>query len=124
MDKQVNRGRGANKKATGDTRRVWTNREEAVLITALKDLVSNGWKSDNGFRTGYFIKLEESLKQAFPNCDLIVNPNIISKLTAWRKIYGSLVTAQRNTTGVGFNTTTNTLEVTDDQWEQIVQVKI
>lgn len=74
MDKQVNRGRGANKKATGDTRRVWTNREEAVLITALKDLVSNGWKSDNGFRTGYFIKLEESLKQAFPNCGLDCKP--------------------------------------------------
>lgn len=32
------------------------------------------------------------------------------------------MSAQRDKTGVGFNTTTNTLEVTDDQWELIIQV--
>lgn len=106
----------------GGTRQVWTNREEAALIVALKDLVSNGWKSDNGFRTAYLTKLEEALKKAFPNTDLQKDPNIVSKLTTWKKTYGSLVSAQRDTTGVGFNTTTNTLEVTDDQCESIVQV--
>lgn len=79
---------GANKKTSAGSRRSWTNREEAVLIMALKDLVSNGWKSDNGFRTGYLNKLEESLKKAFPNTDLQKDPHIISKLTTWRKTYG------------------------------------
>lgn len=123
MEKLVNRGRGSNKKAPSGSRRTWSNREEAVLLAALKDLVSNGWKSDNGFHTGYLNKLEDALKLALPTTDLKTNSNIISKITTWRKTYGSLVSAQRDTTGVGFNTTTNTLEVTDDQWERIVQVR-
>lgn len=122
MDHTVNRGRDMSKKATGSTRRVWTNREEMVLIDALKDLVSNGMKSDNGFRTGYLNKLEDSLKKVFPGTDLQANPNITSKLTTWKKAYDSLVSAQRDVTGVGFNTTTNTLELTDDQWTLVVQV--
>lgn len=105
MEKPVNRGRGVTKKATGNSRRVWTNKEEAVLIAALKDLVSNDWKLDNGFRTGYLTKLEDALKTAFPNTDLQKNPNIVSKLTTWRKYYGSLVSVQRDTTEVGYNTT-------------------
>lgn len=117
----VIRGRGAAKK-TANTRRVWSAREEQVLISALKDLVNNGWKSDNGFRTGYLIKLEEAMKKVYPHTDLQANPNIISKLTTWKKAYGSIVSAQRDTTGVGFNTTTNTLEVTDEQWEMVVNV--
>ncbi|KAG6429775.1 hypothetical protein SASPL_107828 [Salvia splendens] len=40
-------------------RRSWSDREEAVLISALKELVALGWKSDNGFRGGYLNKIEE-----------------------------------------------------------------
>ena len=29
-------------------RRNWTDREEEVLLTTLKELVVQGWKSDNG----------------------------------------------------------------------------
>ncbi|KAG6399776.1 hypothetical protein SASPL_141261 [Salvia splendens] len=31
-------------------RHSWSDREEAVLMVAMKDLVAHGWKSDNGFR--------------------------------------------------------------------------
>ncbi|KAG6400948.1 hypothetical protein SASPL_137793 [Salvia splendens] len=42
---------GANSMAKGDyTRRSWTDREEETLVLALKELVVNGWKSDNRFR--------------------------------------------------------------------------
>ncbi|KAL1565458.1 hypothetical protein AAHA92_07672 [Salvia divinorum] len=34
------------------SRRSWSDREEATLILALKDLVATGSKSDNGFRAG------------------------------------------------------------------------
>ncbi|KAG6400974.1 hypothetical protein SASPL_137819 [Salvia splendens] len=33
-------------------RRCWTEREEAVLMAAMKELAATGWKSDNGFRSG------------------------------------------------------------------------
>lgn len=118
------RGRGALKKTSTGSRRVWSNREEQTLLAALKDLVNHGWKTDNGFRTGYLLKLEEAMKKANPQTDLMANPNICSKLTTWKKAYGSIVSAQRDVTGVGFNLTTSTLEVTDEQWEQVVNVGI
>ncbi|KAL8545172.1 hypothetical protein ACS0TY_005385 [Phlomoides rotata] len=45
-----------------------------------------GWKSDNGFRTGYLTKLEGVMKAPFPQTGLCASPNITSKLTAWKKI--------------------------------------
>lgn len=88
----VRRGRAAVKKIGTGTHRVWSNGEENVLIAALKHLVAHGWKTDNGFRTGYLNKLEDAIRKVYPHIDLVVT---------WRKAYGSLVSAQRDTTGVG-----------------------
>ncbi|KAL8458290.1 hypothetical protein ACS0TY_035967 [Phlomoides rotata] len=114
-------GVGVSKKGSGGTRRVWAQREEKVLMDALKDLVVKGQKSDNGFRTGYLTKLEIALRKAFPGTDLQATPHITSKITTWRKHYSSIVSAKRLSTGVGFNTTTNQLECTDDLWDAIVK---
>ncbi|KAL8553359.1 hypothetical protein ACS0TY_001873 [Phlomoides rotata] len=114
-------GVGGSKKGSGGTRRVWAQREEKVLMDALKDLVVKGQKSDNGFRTGYLTKLEIALRKAFPGTDLQATPHITSKITTWRKHYSSIVSAKRLATGVGFNTTTNQLECTDDLWDAIVK---
>ncbi|KAG6431359.1 hypothetical protein SASPL_109438 [Salvia splendens] len=35
------------------SRRIWSVREEEILMATLKELAANGWKSDNGFRSGY-----------------------------------------------------------------------
>ncbi|KAG6408110.1 hypothetical protein SASPL_131113 [Salvia splendens] len=51
-------------------RRSWSDREDVALIDALKELVAQGWKSDNGFRSGYQKKLKHWLKMDFPNTDL------------------------------------------------------
>ncbi|KAL8552099.1 hypothetical protein ACS0TY_000962 [Phlomoides rotata] len=75
-------GKGAFKKPTTNTRRIWITREEKVLINVLKELVNKGYKSDNGFRTGYLIKCKEALKVDFPKTDLQASPHITSKLTA------------------------------------------
>ncbi|KAL1536920.1 hypothetical protein AAHA92_29494 [Salvia divinorum] len=43
-------GSRANKFRKGDqSRRLWTVREEEILIGSLLELVADGWKSDNGF---------------------------------------------------------------------------
>ncbi|KAG6415340.1 hypothetical protein SASPL_122751 [Salvia splendens] len=47
---------------TDRTRRSWSTREEEALMLALKDLVVNKWKSDNGFRGGYLAQIEEIIK--------------------------------------------------------------
>ncbi|KAL8493625.1 hypothetical protein ACS0TY_024709 [Phlomoides rotata] len=114
-------GAGVSKKWSGGTRRVWSQREEKVLITALKDLVAKGQKMDNGFRTDYLSKLEDALRKAFTGTDLQETPNITSKITTWRRHYSSIVSAKMIATGVGFNTTPNQLECTNDLWEAIMK---
>ncbi|KAL8492819.1 hypothetical protein ACS0TY_024133 [Phlomoides rotata] len=63
-------GVGVSKKGSGGTRRIWAQREEKVLMDALKDLVAKGQKFDNGFRTGYLTKLEIALRKAFLGTNL------------------------------------------------------
>ncbi|KAL8549142.1 hypothetical protein ACS0TY_008123 [Phlomoides rotata] len=106
-------GRESLKKSSNTTRRIWTIREEKVLINILKELVKKGWKTDNGFRIGYLNKCEDTLKTDFAKTDLQVSPHITSKLTAWKMAYPPLVTAH-TTSRVGFNTTTSQLDCTDD----------
>lgn len=45
-------------KKTEKSRRVWTPKEEETLVAAMKEIIAQGWKSDNGFRAGYLNKLE------------------------------------------------------------------
>ncbi|KAH6763079.1 hypothetical protein C2S52_020512 [Perilla frutescens var. hirtella] len=103
------------------TRRSWSTREEEVLLAALKELVVQGWKSDNDFRAGYLNKLEEAMKKEFPSTDLKDMPHINSKTTTWKKNYYSLST-MLNRSGVGFNLKgTHMIECNNEQWEQIVK---
>ncbi|KAL8547668.1 hypothetical protein ACS0TY_007116 [Phlomoides rotata] len=111
---------GSMKKACNNTRRIWTTRKEKVLINVLKELVNKGYKTDNGFQTGYLIKCEDALKTNFPKTDLQTTPHITSKLTSWKKYYSAIVTAHL-VTGFGFNTTTSQVECTDEQWDDVVR---
>ncbi|KAG6399546.1 hypothetical protein SASPL_141027 [Salvia splendens] len=47
------------------TRRLWSHREEEILAATLVELVALGWKSDNGFRTGYLQKAGVDPKAKF-----------------------------------------------------------
>ncbi|KAG6413136.1 hypothetical protein SASPL_125838 [Salvia splendens] len=122
----INDHLGRNRKRKGDrkgdrTRRSWTDREEETLVIALKDIVAHGWKSDNGFRGGYLTKLEDAMRSRFPKTDIKGSPHITSKLTAWKRMYGSLALIL-NRSGVGFNNKGDyKIDCNDDQWDQIVK---
>ncbi|KZV27328.1 hypothetical protein F511_02437 [Dorcoceras hygrometricum] len=103
------------------TRRTWTAREEDVLITSLKDVITKGWKSENGFRAGYLTLLESAMHAAIPGTDLRGNPHINSKVHVWKKTYGTLVTLLGKS-GVGWNDTDKTVEATDETWDTIIKV--
>ncbi|XP_057794964.1 uncharacterized protein LOC131011181 [Salvia miltiorrhiza] len=104
------------------SRRSWSAKEEVVLIQALKELVADGWKSDNGFRAGFLAKLEDALKKEFPGTDLRANPHINSKLGTWKKNYYSL-SGMLGKSGSGFNLNSNNMIDCDNElWEQICRV--
>lgn len=99
---------------------MWVQREEEIMAATLLDLVARGWKSDNGFRAGYQQRIEESIRNEFPNSDIKGNPHVTSRLSAWKKSYTSLRGILERS-GVGF-TPDYMIDCDDDQWEQICQV--
>ncbi|XP_042031652.1 uncharacterized protein LOC121778376 [Salvia splendens] len=102
------------------SRRMWTTREEDILASSLIELVAKGWKSDNGFRAGYLGRIEQRLREAFPNTDITATPHINSKVGAWKKFYKSL-SQILSRSGVGF-TADFKIDCDDEQWEQIVKL--
>lgn len=118
-----NNGNGGRRPRIDKGRRTWNAVEEDVLLASLKELVSTGWKSDNGFRAGYIYKLEELMRIHFPRSDIRANPHIMSKLTGWKKNYCSLVYILSRS-GVGFNLHGDfTVDCEPGQWEQICSVR-
>ncbi|XP_057778869.1 uncharacterized protein LOC130997546 [Salvia miltiorrhiza] len=88
-------------------------------MAALKELVAQGWKSDNGFRAGYLNKLEDAMRAAYPGTDLKGVPHINSKICAMKKNYYSL-SLMLGRTGFGFNAN-GTIDCTDEEWAEIVK---
>ncbi|KAG6437360.1 hypothetical protein SASPL_102275 [Salvia splendens] len=108
---------GPNRNAKSDrSRRIWSAHEEEILMATLKELAANGWKSNNGFRNGYLVRAREAIKSEFPNTDILPHPHIYSKITSWKRNYGSLKT-MLNYSGIGFNSDgTYRIECDDEQW--------
>ncbi|KZV21773.1 hypothetical protein F511_02931 [Dorcoceras hygrometricum] len=102
------------------SRRCWSMKEEEVLISALKDIVANGWKSENGFRTGYLIVLERVMVKAFPGTDLRAQPHINSKLHVWKKYHASL-TCMLVLRGFSWNAKDKMVKAEDDAWESYLK---
>ncbi|KAG8384008.1 hypothetical protein BUALT_Bualt04G0073400 [Buddleja alternifolia] len=91
-----------------------------VLISALKDIIAQGWKADNGFKTGYLQELEHYMVRAFPSTDLRALPHINSRIHVWKKNYGNL-SSMLSKSGIGWNDTTKMVEANDDAWDGYVK---
>ncbi|KAL8522665.1 hypothetical protein ACS0TY_012704 [Phlomoides rotata] len=75
-------------------RRGWSMQEEQVLCEAMKQIVREGWRTENGFKTGYL-----------------------------KKNYHSLFEILKHT-GVGLDSTTKMVEATDEQWSGFMKCEI
>lgn len=106
---------------TGE-RRCWSREEEDALIVILKKLVVDGYRSDNAFKMGYLDVIEKELKVRFPGSDL-TSTNANSKLMVWKKQY-YVVQDMINTSGFGWNDSSNTISVEDDVWTEYVKVML
>lgn len=112
------------KSKSQNTRRTWSPQEEFQLIVGLKDVVSAGWKSENGFKTGYLAVLEKHMSNVFPGTTIKADPHIHSKIHVWKKQYASLSTMLTRS-GFGWNDSVNMLDVSSDQvWNDYIKVRI
>ncbi|KAG8386388.1 hypothetical protein BUALT_Bualt03G0143700 [Buddleja alternifolia] len=71
---------------------MWTRLEEDVLVQALKELLTTGWRSDNGIRVGYLTVLQDKIMMALTRTDLRANSHISSKMHSWKKQYNTSYT--------------------------------
>ncbi|KAG8390918.1 hypothetical protein BUALT_Bualt01G0133500 [Buddleja alternifolia] len=120
---QMNRARGgiALGPASKNRGRCWTVYEEKALAEAMKDLVVREYKADNGFKSGYQNLLEQAMMQAFLGTTLKTEPHINSRITVWRKNYGS-ISNMLTRSGFGFNSTTNMITVESlEVWDNYIK---
>ncbi|KAL8534768.1 hypothetical protein ACS0TY_010701 [Phlomoides rotata] len=94
-------------------RRSWTRAEEEALIQCLTTIVNEGWKADNGFKAGFQRELEKGMRKLLPSTDISATPHINSKIHVWKKEYG-LLTDLLSKSGIGWNSTTYTLDINDE----------
>ncbi|KAL8506664.1 hypothetical protein ACS0TY_017527 [Phlomoides rotata] len=109
------------KRATPNSRRLWTYMEEKELVYALRDLVVKGQKCDNGFRSGYLLILENVLLTKCPGTNIRGDPHINSKIHVWKKQY-SCLKAMLGNSGIGLNTTTFRIKALPEVWEAHIKV--
>ncbi|KAH6800287.1 hypothetical protein C2S52_000751 [Perilla frutescens var. hirtella] len=77
-------------------------------------------RQENAFRTGYLERIEKELQVRFPGTDL-TSTNATSKLKIWKRHYYSVLN-MINTSGFGWNDSSNTISVEDDVWLQYIKV--
>ncbi|KAG6387388.1 hypothetical protein SASPL_152575 [Salvia splendens] len=111
-----------NKNVKSDrSRRIWSVREEEILMATLKELAANGWKSDNRFCACYLVRAREAIKREFSKTDILPNPHIYSKITTWKRNHGSLM-MMLNHCGIGFNSNGDyKIECDDEHCAQFVK---
>ncbi|KAL6579963.1 hypothetical protein OROMI_007987 [Orobanche minor] len=76
---------------------------------------------ENAFRQGYLEVIGKELNVMFPGTDL-TSTNARFKLTVWKKEY-YIVLNMINTSGFGWNDSSNQIFVSDDVWEEYVKVR-
>ncbi|KAL8503744.1 hypothetical protein ACS0TY_022457 [Phlomoides rotata] len=63
----------------------WSKIEEDELIQCLYDIVSDGWKADNGFKAGFQRELEKGMRKLLPGTDLLQIHTSIQRFMCGRR---------------------------------------
>ncbi|KAL8511872.1 hypothetical protein ACS0TY_018346 [Phlomoides rotata] len=87
----------------------------------MKELVANGWKTENGFKPDYLLKLEAGMLKSLPGTDIRASPHITSRITIWKRFHSSLQTMLNNNFGIGLNADTGLIDCHDNCWALIVK---
>ncbi|PON57263.1 Myb/SANT-like domain containing protein, partial [Parasponia andersonii] len=96
--------------------------EEDAFVTILDDLVTKGYRCDNGsFKPGTNLIIEKALTNIFPTCGIKANPHIDSKMKVLRKQY-SIVYDMLSKSGFRWNNVKKYVEVDSEEvWQSYVQ---
>ncbi|KAL0404389.1 UNVERIFIED_CONTAM: hypothetical protein Sradi_2079700 [Sesamum radiatum] len=122
-DEGTSKARGCRDKSDKEnSRRTWTHGEEEVLVNALRTIITKGWKSQDGFRSGYLSQLESIMCKHFPNTDIRAGPHINSKIHVWKKYYRTL-SGMMSKSGIGWDDSRCMVTVdSEDVWDEYCKI--
>ncbi|KAL0454535.1 UNVERIFIED_CONTAM: hypothetical protein Slati_0792700 [Sesamum latifolium] len=93
-----------------------------ILVEESFRTQDQGWKYENGFRTGFLSQLEMYMLKQFPSCGLKAIPHINSKLHVWKKYYKSLENMMSRS-GFAWDEARSMVTVDDNSaWEEYVKI--
>ncbi|XP_024156095.1 uncharacterized protein LOC112164088 [Rosa chinensis] len=91
------------KAGRGQNKRFWTTKEDDVLVSSLLELYHDPkWRADTGFKNGYLQKLQDMIEAKLPNCGILANPHIESRIKTLKGKYVALSEALSQS-GFGWN---------------------
>ncbi|KAJ0534916.1 putative Myb/SANT-like domain-containing protein [Helianthus annuus] len=109
MESQLDSERGL-----GKNKKKWNDDEDEKLVAAMLDVLNLGsnYKSDNGFKPGFFSAVERQLEISLPGAGIKAKPHIDSRVKTmksdWSAVHDML--AWNNTSGFGWDYNNGMLE--------------
>ncbi|KAK1431778.1 hypothetical protein QVD17_08418 [Tagetes erecta] len=121
METQVDSERGP-----GKNKRKWNTEEDAKLVAAMLDVLNSGsnYKSDNGFKPGFYNAVEQQLGKTLSKAGIKAKPHIESRIKTmksdWSAVHDML--AWNNTSGFGWDYNNDMHDAPQPVWQAYIQV--
>ncbi|CAH9099050.1 unnamed protein product [Cuscuta epithymum] len=93
----------------------WSPHEDKILIEGCLELINQGWKAENGFKTGFYQQLQKWMATKIPGCHILGDPNIKNRLRHLKTQYKEF-SMMRGASGFGWNEETKMVNCDDEVW--------
>ncbi|XP_039146763.1 uncharacterized protein LOC120284001 [Dioscorea cayenensis subsp. rotundata] len=91
----------------------WTPVEDKILIECCLEFVNQGWRVDNGFKTGYLSQLQKWMAKKTPNYKIMGDPHIKSGMRTLKSQFRELKEMRRQS-GFGWDDANKCVTCEDD----------
>ncbi|KAL4590011.1 hypothetical protein LXL04_002929 [Taraxacum kok-saghyz] len=110
----------------GKNKRKWNDIEDEKLVEAMVDILNSGshFKSDIGFKPGFFGAVETRLAVSLPNSGIKAKPHIESRIKTLKSDWSAVhdMMSWNNTSGLGWDSENKMLEAPQSVWQAYAQV--
>nr|GMD48669.1 Myb_DNA-bind_3 domain-containing protein [Ipomoea batatas] len=106
------------------TKRQWTKQEDAALVNCFVEIANDPTlKGENGFKTGYLLRLEKMLHLRFSGTNIKATPHIKSRYKLLKKHFLAIQDMLNKGSGFSWNDVEKCVTVSKDVFDDWVKVK-
>ncbi|CAH9072184.1 unnamed protein product [Cuscuta epithymum] len=93
----------------------WSPHEDIILIDGCLEFINQGWKAENGFKTGFYQQLQKWMSAKIPGCHITGDPHIKNRLRHLKMQYKEF-SMMRDASGFGWNEERKMVTCDDEVW--------